>query len=117
MIKSSKNIVQTKSFEFALMVIELYKRLQAQGERILSKQLLRCVTSIGANVEEADAGQSKKDFLTKMAIASKEARETRYWLKLLRESKLTDIDVTNELERIEELIRILTAIVKTTSNQ
>jgi four helix bundle protein len=79
--------------------------------------LLRSGTSIGANVEEASAGQSRKDFLAKMSIASKEARETKYWLRLLQKSKLVDIDVTNELAKIDELIRILTAIVKTTKEQ
>ncbi|MFN8570247.1 MAG: four helix bundle protein [Kouleothrix sp.] len=75
---------------------------------------LKSGTSIGANVEEATAGQSRKDFLAKMAIAAKEAREARFWLRILRESQLVAIDVTNELSQVEELIRILTAIVKTT---
>jgi four helix bundle protein len=66
-------------------------------------------------VEEAGAGQTRKDFLAKMAIASKEARETKYWLRLLQESELVDVDVTDELNAIDEIIRILTAIVKTTS--
>jgi four helix bundle protein len=73
-----QSIIQKKSFEFALSVIELYKLLIAQNEYVLSKQLLRSGTSIGANVEEASAGQSKKDFIAKMSIASKEARETLY---------------------------------------
>ncbi|MFQ5613627.1 MAG: four helix bundle protein, partial [Anaerolineae bacterium] len=81
---------------------------------VLSKQLLRSGTSIGANVEEAGAAQSRKDFLPKMSIASKEARETRYWLQLLQESGLVDVDVGRELELVDELIRILTSIVKTT---
>lgn len=75
---------------------------------------LKSGTSIGANVEEATAGQSRKDFLAKMAIAAKEAREAWFWLRILRESQLVAIDVTNELSQVEELIRILTAIVKTT---
>src|SRR3989339_106943 len=72
------NIIQKKSFDFALKIIELYKELVIQKEFILSKQLLRSGTSIGANVEEALAGQSKKDFIAKMSLASKEARETKY---------------------------------------
>jgi four helix bundle protein len=72
------SIIRTKSFEFALSVIRLYQALQQQHEYVISKQLLRCGTSIGASVEEASAGQSRKDFLSKMAIASKEARETQY---------------------------------------
>jgi len=79
----NKNIIQEKSFEFALSIISLYRRLVIGKEYIISKQLLRSGTSIGANIEEAMAGQSKKDFTAKMAIASKEARETNYWLRLL----------------------------------
>ncbi len=81
---------------------------------MLSKQLLRSGTSLGANVEEASAAQSRNDFLAKMSIASKEARETKYWLRLLQESKIVDIDATSQLTDIDELIRILTSIVKTT---
>lgn len=110
----AESIVQRKGFEFALGVIELYKQLQAQREFVISKQLLRSGTSTGANVEEATAAQSRRDFLSKMAIASKEARETKYWLRLLQESDLVNIDLSTELSQIDELIRILTAIVKTT---
>jgi four helix bundle protein len=86
------NIVLNKSFDFALEIIELYKILKSKNEFVISKQLLRSGTSIGANVEEATAAQSKKDFATKMSIASKEARETRYWLRLLNKSKLVVYD-------------------------
>lgn len=109
------SVIRQKSFEFALAIIELYRKLQERHEYVISRQLLRSGTSIGANVEEATAGQSRKDFLSKMAIASKEARETKYWLLLLQKSKLVDIDVTSHLGQVEELIRILTSIVKTTS--
>lgn len=109
------SIIQKKSFEFALEIIRLYRELQDQREYVLSRQLLRSGTSIGANVEEATAAQSRNDFVAKMSIASKEARETRYWLRLLQESKLVDIDVTSQLIHVDELIRILTSIVKTTS--
>ena len=101
------------SFEFALSIIELYKIFLKNNEYVLSKQLLRSATSIGANVEEAQAGQTKKDFTTKMAIASKEARETRYWLRLLEKSDLVKADFTMYLKNIEVIIRILTKIVKT----
>ena len=111
------NVIRQKSFEFALAVIDLYKELQAQHEYVISRQLLRSGTSIGANVEEATAGQSRKDFLSKMAIASKEARETKYWLLLLEKSRLANVDVTRHLALVEELIRILTSIVKTTSQR
>lgn len=108
------SIIQQKSFAFALEIIRLYKQLQAEREFVLSKQLLRSGTSIGANVEEASAAQSRRDFLSKMSIAAKEARETRYWLRLLQESELVSLDLASELAQVDEIIRILTAIVKTT---
>lgn len=77
------SVIQEKSFQFALQVIQLYRELQNEREYVLSKQLLRSGTSIGANVEEASAAQSRNDFIAKMSIASKEARETCYWLRLL----------------------------------
>lgn len=107
------NVVLKKSFEFALEIIELYKVLKSKNEFVISKQLLRSGTSIGANIEEANAAQTKKDFATKMSIASKESRETRYWLRLLSKSKLVEYDYNNYLNKIDELIRIITAIVKT----
>ena len=111
------SIIQKKSFEFALVIIRLYQKLQEKREYVISKQLLRSGTSIGANVEEATAGQSRRDFLSKMSIASKEARETHYWLRLLQASNLVDIDVSQELKHSDELIRILTSIVKTTGQK
>lgn len=113
----AKSVIHDKSFHFALEIIELFKKLQAEREYVLSKQLLRSGTSIGANVEEAIAGQSRKDFLSKMAVASKEARETRYWLVLLQKSKLTNADLNPVIRNSEEIIRILTAIVKTTAEK
>ncbi|HZL79915.1 MAG TPA: four helix bundle protein [Candidatus Limnocylindrales bacterium] len=74
----SQSIVREKSFAFALEIISLYKQLQSEKEFVLSKQMLRSGTSIGANIEEALVGQSRRDFLAKMSIASKEARETCY---------------------------------------
>ena len=109
------SLVQQKSFAFALRIIKLYSKLQEHREYVISRQLLRSGTSIGANVTEATAGQSRRDFLAKMSIASKEARETKYWLELLKESKLVPIDVSDELADAEELIRMLTSIVKTTA--
>jgi four helix bundle protein len=109
------SVIHEKSFLFALEVIELFKCLQAEHEYVLSKQLLRSGTSIGANVEEALAGQSRRDFLAKMAVASKEARETRYWLVLLQKSNLTKTELNQAIKSNEELIRILTSIVKTTA--
>ncbi|MGI8965554.1 MAG: four helix bundle protein [Limisphaerales bacterium] len=111
----SKSIIREKSLAFALDVIEVYKKLIEEREFVLSKQLLRFGTSIGANIEEAIAAQSRRDFLSKMSIASKEARETRYWLILLQTSKLTKINLGEIIEKVDELVRILTSIVKTTS--
>ena len=113
--KLAENIIQQKSFKFALSIVKLYCKLRNKNEYVISKQLLRSGTSIGANVEEALSGQSRKDFLAKMAIATKEARETRYWLRLLIESGLVDVDVKEELTQVNELLRILTSIVKTTN--
>ncbi len=80
---------------------------------MISKQLLRCGTSVGANVNESIAAQTKKDFITKMSISSKEARETKYWLRLLQESQIIKFNYEDYLIDIEEIIRILTSIVKT----
>jgi four helix bundle protein len=109
-----QNIIKDKTYQFALEIIFLYKKMQDQNEFILSKQIVRSGTSIGANVEEATAAQSRKDFISKMAISSKEARETNYWLRLLRDSNLCDgIDYTELVKESEEIIKILTSIVKT----
>lgn len=110
------NVIQEKSFQFALDVVKLYSKLRDKQEFVLSKQLLRSGTSIGANVEEAISGQSRKDFISKLSIATKEARETRYWLRLLQESGLVDIDFSKQLSRVDELLRILTSIVMTTKH-
>ncbi|AXP79700.1 hypothetical protein CJ739_603 [Mariniflexile rhizosphaerae] len=111
-----ENIIVTKSFDFALHIIELYKQLVKQKEYVVSKQLLRSGTSIGANVQEATATISKKDFTAKMSISSKEARETKYWLQLLDRSKLVDLDYSKLIDDVDQLINILTAIVKSSQN-
>lgn len=110
------NKILEMSFDFSLQIIELYKILLEKREFVLSKQLLKSGTSIGANVEEATAAQSKNDFISKMAIASKEARETRYWLRLLDQSKLVPLDYSPYLSAIEHIINIITKIVKTASS-
>ncbi len=86
-----ESIVKERSFRIALEIIEIYKRLQEQNEYVISKQLLRSGTSIGASVNEALAGESRADFKHKMSIASKEARETKYWLEILEQSQLREI--------------------------
>lgn len=112
-----ESIIEIKSFEFALHIIKLHKELKKENEYVISKQLLRSGTSIGANVQEASAAISRNDFAHKMSISSKEARETRYWLQLLDKSDLTNIDVNYHLKQIEEIISILTKIVKTTQGR
>ena len=110
----TNNVVSEKSYAFALNVIQLARALRTQHEYEIASQLLRCGTSIGANVEEAQCGVSRADFAAKMGIASKEARETHYWLRLVRDSQTLSRDqVQLRLKEAEELIRILTAIVKT----
>ena len=108
-----QNIIRDLSFQFSLKIIDLYRRLLEKREFVLSKQLLRSATSIGANVEEALDASSKKEFIYKMTIALKEARETKYWLKLLNESRLADLNYSDYLSNIEMLISILVKIVKT----
>lgn len=107
------NLIKVKTFNFALSIIELYKVCKSQNEYILSKQLLRSGTSIGANVQEALAGFSEKDFLHKMSIASKEARETQYWIDLLSQSQLVKFDEIQYRSEIQSIVNILTSIVKT----
>ncbi|APF23595.1 four helix bundle protein [Clostridium butyricum] len=88
----SSSIIKDKSFNFALEIIDIYKYLTiTKKEFILSKQLLRSGTSIGANIKEALKGQSRKDFLSKMSIALKEAEETEYWIQLLIQSNYLDV--------------------------
>ena len=96
------------------MIIELYKSLVDKKEYVISKQILSSGTSIGANIEEAIAGQSRKDFIHKLSISNKEARETKYWLRLLKMSSLTRVDLTKELDEIQQIINILTSIIKST---
>ncbi len=86
-IKGNKSIIADKAYAFALDIIVIYKQLSAERkEYVLSKQLLRAGTSIGANINEAISGESKRDFIHKLGIALKEARETSYWLNLLKDS-------------------------------
>ena len=106
------NIIREKSFKFALDIINLFKQLNQKNEFIISKQLMRSGTSIGANIEEGLQGQSRADFISKLSISLKEAFETRYWLELLKYSHLVDINVDSYLNKITEIIRILTSILK-----
>ncbi len=112
---STQNSILERSFEFAVRIVKLCRFLEKQDRvsRTLANQLLRSGTSVGANIEEAQAGQSKSDFIAKMSISRKEARETLYWLRLLKESDSVEADKLSEiLKEADELVRILTAIVK-----
>ena len=112
---TKKSLIQERSFEFSKSIVHLSRKLICEKEFVLSKQLMRSGTSIGANVREASASQSRKDFLHKMSIASKEARETLYWLELIIATEITSLDLRPALTEAEEIDRILSPIVKTTS--
>lgn len=114
MSEKRENIVMNKSYAFALRIIKLYKHLIAeQKEYVLSKQLLRSGTAIGALVKEAEHAQSKADFINKMNIALKEANETEYWLMLVKESDYMDEKSFNSIHLDSvELIKLLASIVK-----
>jgi four helix bundle protein len=110
----SKSIVQQKSYDFALQIVKMCAQLKDKKQFEISSQLLRSSTSIGANVEEALDGQSRRDFFAKMAIASKEAREANYWLRLIKDAELIEKKYIEKIIPVsEELIKILTSIVKT----
>ena len=112
-----ENIIENKSFDFAVRIVNLYKYLTSEKkEFVLSKQLLRNGTSIGANVAEAQKAQTRPDFNAKMNIALKEANETEYWLKLLYKTEfLTESEFDNIGKDIKEIIAILVSICKKTN--
>ena len=114
-----ENILLEKSFDFAVRIVNLYKHVtNNKKEYILSKQLLRSGTSIGANVTEAQRGQSKADFTAKMAIALKEAYETEYWLRLLYKTEYMNGNEYDSIHKdIEEIISLLISICKTASSK
>ena len=109
-----ENIIEKKSFDFAIRIVRLYKFLcDKKKEFVLSKQLLRSGTSIGANVAEAQQAQSKADFISKISIALKETTETKYWLRLLNATDyLSDIEIKTILADCVEIEKILTTILK-----
>jgi four helix bundle protein len=113
------NLVQVKSYEFAVRIVRLNQHLvETKKEYVLSKQVLRAGTSIGANIEEAIGGQSRADFLAKLGIAYKETRETSYWLRLLKDTDyLTESEFLGIHADIEELCRIISAIQKSTKGK
>ncbi len=113
-IKNGENALKQKSYSFALDIVKVCLSLQEKREFVLSKQLLRSGTAIGAMVEEANQAESKADFIHKLSISNKEANETQYWIRLLIDSKVID-SVQGEvlLKQCTELIKILTASIKT----
>jgi four helix bundle protein len=113
-----ENVIKEKSFLFAIEIVSLYKILDERKEFVLSKQLLRSGTSIGANVRESEHAQSKADFIHKLSIALKEANETEYWLDLLHETKyLSQTEFENIKPSIIELLKLLTSIINTSKTK
>lgn len=114
-----ENIIASKSYQFAIRIVQLSQYLQNERkEYVLSKQILRSGTSIGANVEEGIGGQSRKDFIAKLYISYKETRETHYWLRLLRDTDYLDEKLAKSLlQDCEEIKKILSSIIKTTKSK
>lgn len=109
-----KNVVKEKSFAFAIRIVKLYQYLVGKQEFVLSKQLLRSGTAIGALIREGEHAESKADFVHKMSVALKEANETAYWLELLFQTDfLTEKEYTAIKHDCEELIKLLVSIIKT----
>ncbi len=113
------NVIKFKSFEFALRIVKLTKLLvEDKREFVISKQLIRSGTAIGALVKEAEQAESKKDFIHKLSIGLKEANETEYWLELLHQSGYLDETGFNSLSSdLKELLKLLTSIIKTSKNR
>lgn len=108
--------IYSKTIKFSVRLIPLYKKLLENHEYIISRQLMRSGTSVGANVQEATAAQSRRDFINKMSIAAKEAKETRYWLIILSEGNMIEYDFPQLLGEIDEIIKILSKIIITAKN-
>lgn len=110
-----KNVLSDKSYQFALSIVSICKTLVSENEYILSKQLLKCGTSIGANVAEANGAISNADFSAKISIAYKESLETKYWLRLLKDSDyIEEKDFETLFKLADELSKILYSILKST---
>lgn len=111
----NKNIVKEMSYSFSIRIVKLFKYLQEEKkEFVLSKQILKSGTSIGANIEEANSAQSKKDFIAKIQISLKEAKETHYWIRLLRDTSYLEEKLANSLlNDCNSIISVLTSILKT----
>ena len=114
----SKNITKDKSFDFAIAIVKLYQYLTTEKkEYVISKQVLRSGTSVGALVREAEQGESKKDFIHKLSIAQKEINETLYWLELLQATDFLDRELFQKNHQSAlEILKLLTAIIKTSKS-
>ena len=114
----AENVILDKTYKFSVRIINLYKfMVKEHNEFVLSKQILRSGTSVGANIEEAVGGITKKDFINKLHISYKEARETHYWLRLLKDTDYIDEKIFNSLiEDCEEILKIIYSIIKTSKN-
>ncbi len=112
-----ENVIKNKSFALALRIVKTYQFLIMHKEFVMSKQMLRSGTAIGALIREAEQAESKADFIHKLAIALKEANETEYWIELLEQSDYLDVTEANSLKTdLKEILKLLTAIIKTTKN-
>ena len=113
-----KNVIKEKSFSFAIEIVLLYKALAERKEFVLSRQMLRSGTSIGANIREAEHAQSKADFISKLSIALKEANETEYWLDLLHVTNyISQAEFESIKPKIIELLKLLISIINTSKNK
>ena len=119
MLNEKRNKILELSFDFALEIIELTRYLKLNKEFVISNQLLKSGTSIGANVSEAQAAQSTKDLIANMSIASKEARETEYWIRLLEKSNTINAYKNKSVlyDQIHSIVKLLTSIIKTTQEK
>ena len=108
-----KNLIQELSIEISLLATKLFSEMTNQKEFVLSKQFLKSSTSIGANIHEALDAQSRKDFIHKLSISLKEARETEYWLLIIMQSELVKCDTSILSQKVTSAIKVLTSIIKT----
>ena len=112
-MKEQRFDIQERTFEFAIRVVRLVNRLPRTVAGVeIGRQVVRSATSVGSNVEEADAAESKRDFIHKMSIAHKEARETRYWLRIIQATLLDDDEIQALIQESDELVRILYTIIE-----
>jgi len=108
-----KSIVKDQSFKLSILGVKLFVQMKQQKEFVLSQQFLKSVTSIGANIHEALAAESRKDFIHKLSISLKEARETEYWIQLIKQTNLVEIQVDNFYIELSSVTAMLVSIIKT----